>query len=258
MHLTRLRQDLANPAELLAPLNVNTDRLLDYAKQAAEFSTEYQIPSLEFAANHHGKPDVAIFDFTSMFSAGSSSRVTVRHGYRLLQCLVGDSLLNPFWPTGSGCALGFLSSMDAAYAIKLWSNQRNSILTVLAQRESIYRLLAQTTTEKLHRDSGSYTLEPSTRYLKLDKTAVNQRQVKHLLDSDDSTLLEEDVNDINLLYPITKTTPRRKRLSGGMNSIANSIEFRNSMLTASFRHCSIGKRSTPLDFSTIAFIRVCT
>jgi len=59
--------------------------------------------------------------------------------YRLLQCLVGDSLLEPFWPTGSGCARGFLSSMDAVYAIKLFANPRNCSLAVLAQRESIYR-----------------------------------------------------------------------------------------------------------------------
>lgn len=97
------------------------------------------MPNLEFAVNHYGKPDVAMFDFTSMFAAESSCRVIVRKNYRLMQCLVGDSLLEPFWPTGSGCARGFLSSMDAAYAIKLWNNTRNSILGVVAQRESIYR-----------------------------------------------------------------------------------------------------------------------
>lgn len=132
-------KDFADPAELLAPVNVNTEKLLDYAREAAEFSTKYQMPNLEFAVNHYGKPDVAMFDFTSMFAAESSCRVIVRHGFRLLQCLVGDSLLEPFWPTGSGCARGFLSSMDAAYAIKLWANPANSTLGVMAQRESIYR-----------------------------------------------------------------------------------------------------------------------
>lgn len=132
-------QDFADPAELLAQSNVNTEKLLDYAREAAEFSTKYQMPNLEFAVNHYGKPDVAMFDFTSMFAAESSCRVVVRNNFRLLQCLVGDSLLEPFWPTGSGCARGFLSSMDAAYAIKLWANPSNSVLGVIAQRESIYR-----------------------------------------------------------------------------------------------------------------------
>jgi len=98
-------EDMADPGELLAPANVDTQKLHDYAREAAEFSTQYQMPNLEFAVNHYGKPDVAMFDFTSMFAAEMSCRVIVRKGARLMQCLVGDSLLEPFWPTGSGHAL---------------------------------------------------------------------------------------------------------------------------------------------------------
>lgn len=207
-------QDFSDPAELLSAANVNTERLLDYAKEAAEFSTKYQMPNLEFAVNHYGKPDVAMFDFTSMFASEISCSVTVRKNYRLLQCLVGDSLLEPFWPTGSGCARGFLSSMDAGYAIKLWNNQRNSILAVLAQRESIYRLLAQTTPENLHRDIGSYTLDPATRYPNLNRSAVTVHQVKHLLNSDDPALLEQTFMDSNALQLVPDQPIRRKRRTG--------------------------------------------
>ncbi|XP_037045702.1 F-actin-monooxygenase Mical isoform X2 [Bradysia coprophila] len=207
-------QDFSDPAELLSAVNVNTERLLDYAKEAAEFSTKYQMPNLEFAVNHYGKPDVAMFDFTSMFASEISCRVTVRKNYRLLQCLVGDSLLEPFWPTGSGCARGFLSSMDAGYAIKLWNNQRNSILAVLAQRESIYRLLAQTTPENLHRDIGSYTLDPATRYPNLNRSAVTVHQVKHLLNTDDPALLEQTFMDSNALQLVPDQPMRRKRRTG--------------------------------------------
>lgn len=171
-------QDFSDPAELLSPHNVNMVKLQDYAREAADFSTKYQMPNLEFAVNHYGKPDVAMFDFTSMFAADNSSRITVRKNYRLLSCLVGDSLLEPFWPSGSGCARGFLSGMDAAYAIKLFSNSNNSALAVLAQRESIYRLLAQTTPENLHRDMGGYTLDPVTRYPNLNRQSVIAHQVR--------------------------------------------------------------------------------
>jgi hypothetical protein len=34
-----------------------------------------------------------MFDFTSMFAAENASRVIERHGHKLLQILVGDSLL---------------------------------------------------------------------------------------------------------------------------------------------------------------------
>lgn len=204
-------QDFADPAELLSPNNVNTERLLDYAREAAQFSTKYQMPNLEFAVNHYGKPDVQMFDFTSMFAAEISCSAIVRKNYRLLQCLVGDSLLEPFWPTGSGCARGFLSSMDAAYAIKLWSNQRNSLLAVLAQRESIYRLLAQTTPENLHRDIGSYTLDPATRYPNLNRGAVTVHQVKHMLSSDDPVLYEQIFMDTNALQSMTVEQPTRRK-----------------------------------------------
>ncbi|XP_075163155.1 molecule interacting with CasL [Haematobia irritans] len=210
-----IMQDFADPAELLAPVNVNTEKLLDYAREAAEFSTKYQMPNLEFAVNHYGKPDVAMFDFTSMFAAESSCRVIVRHGFRLLQCLVGDSLLEPFWPTGSGCARGFLSSMDAAYAIKLWANPANSTLGVMAQRESIYRLLGQTTPENLQRDTGGYTVDPATRYPNLNRSSVNVWQVKHLIDTDDKSILEQTFMDTNALQVTQVDTPvRRKRRSG--------------------------------------------
>lgn len=199
---------------MLSSNNVNTEKLLDYATEAANFSTKYQMPNLEFAVNHFGKPDVAMFDFTSMFAAETSSRVLVRKNYRLLQCLVGDSLLEPFWPTGSGCARGFLSSMDAAYAIKLWTNQRNSISAVLAQRESIYRLLAQTTPENLHRDIGSYTLDPATRYPNLNRSLVTVHQVKHLIDTDDLAILEQIFVDTNALQTAAEQTVRRKRRTG--------------------------------------------
>ena len=64
-----------------------------YAREAAEFSTEYQMMDMEFAVNHYGQPDVAMFDFTSMYAAENASRIIERHGHRLFMTLVGDSLL---------------------------------------------------------------------------------------------------------------------------------------------------------------------
>jgi hypothetical protein len=57
---------------------------------------------MDFALNHHGEPDVALFDFTSMFAASNSCYVKEKYGKQLLVGLVGDGLLEPFWPTGSG------------------------------------------------------------------------------------------------------------------------------------------------------------
>ena len=54
-------------AKLLSPENIRTERLFEYAREAADFATNYQMPQMDFAVNHYGKPDVAMFDFTSMF-----------------------------------------------------------------------------------------------------------------------------------------------------------------------------------------------
>lgn len=67
--------------------------LVKYAREAADFSTDYKLPDLEFAVNYYGQPDVSMFDFTSMYAAENASRIIERRGFRLLQILVGDSLL---------------------------------------------------------------------------------------------------------------------------------------------------------------------
>ncbi|CAB3375712.1 Hypothetical predicted protein [Cloeon dipterum] len=182
--------DQPDTARLLHPDNVDKEALMEYAREAADFSTQYQLPHLEFAVNHYGQPDVAMFDFTSMYAAENASRVVERHGHRLLMQLVGDSLLEPFWPTGSGCARGFLSSLDACWAVRSWGSGVATPLEVVAERESIYRLLGQTTPENLNKDFNAYTLEPQTRYPNLNIRAVLPAQVRNLLTTDNPAGVE--------------------------------------------------------------------
>jgi hypothetical protein len=59
--------NFSDTAKLLSAENINQDKLFDYGREAADYATEYQMPHLDFAVNHYGKPDVAMFDFTSMF-----------------------------------------------------------------------------------------------------------------------------------------------------------------------------------------------
>ena len=86
-------QDFADTQMLLARDNVNQDALCNYAREAADFSTNHKLPHLDFAFNHYGQSDIAMFDFTSLFQAENASRVVERMGHKLLMCLVGDSLL---------------------------------------------------------------------------------------------------------------------------------------------------------------------
>ena len=63
--------------------NINKDKLLEYIRDTCDYCTDYQLPELEFTLNHHGEPDVALFDFTSMFAASNSAYVKEKDGRQL-------------------------------------------------------------------------------------------------------------------------------------------------------------------------------
>ncbi|XP_010789820.1 protein-methionine sulfoxide oxidase MICAL2 isoform X5 [Notothenia coriiceps] len=171
--------DYIDTQMLLSSENVNQEALLCYAREAADFGTNYQLPTLDFAINHCGQPDVAMFDFTNMYASENAALVRERFGHQLLVALVGDSLLEPFWPMGTGCARGFLAAFDTAWMVKSWAQGRTA-LEVLAERESIYRLLPQTTTENIGKNFEQYTIDPGTRYPNLNSACVRPHQVRHL------------------------------------------------------------------------------
>ncbi|KAK3096429.1 hypothetical protein FSP39_000031 [Pinctada imbricata] len=183
--------DHADTAKLLASDNVDRNALLEYAKEAADFSTDHQLPNLEYAINHYRQQDVAMFDFTSMFQAINASRVIERNDHRLLMGLVGDSLIEPFWPTGSGCARGFLGAFDMAWMIRSWASGKMTPLQVVAERESIYQLLSQTTPENISKNFNEYSIDPNTRYPNLNAKLLKTDQVRHLYDCGDITYTDE-------------------------------------------------------------------
>ena len=88
-----IKKDDSDARQLLSPSNVYQPALCEYAKQAVDFSTNYKLPHHEFAINHYGKEDVAMFDFTSMHAAENASRIVERRGKRLLMGIVGDTLI---------------------------------------------------------------------------------------------------------------------------------------------------------------------
>uniref|UniRef100_A0A8C2HTT9 F-actin monooxygenase n=1 Tax=Cyprinus carpio TaxID=7962 RepID=A0A8C2HTT9_CYPCA len=171
--------DYIETERLLASDNVNQEALLSYAREAADFATNYQLPSLDYAINHYSQPDVAMFDFTCMYASENAALVREKHGHQVLVALVGDSLLEPFWPMGTGCARGFLAAFDTAWMIKGWA-QGKEPLDLLSERESIYRLLPQTTAENISKNFEQYTIDPATRYPNLNSTCVRPHQVRHL------------------------------------------------------------------------------
>lgn len=73
--------------------NISQTALEQYSRDAASYSTNGRLRNLEFATNHRGNHDVAIFDFTSLFASEHASMIMERKGKRLLMGVAGDTLL---------------------------------------------------------------------------------------------------------------------------------------------------------------------
>jgi hypothetical protein len=114
-------------SELLDPQNLLVDNLLAVARDTATFCG---IPtSCEILTNHCNKPDVQLFDFsTRIQSEESIKNVPIVPQLRdeesplptpeVLVTLVGDALIEPFWPLGTGCNRAVLSGLDAAWIVQ--------------------------------------------------------------------------------------------------------------------------------------------
>ncbi|XP_069864776.1 F-actin-monooxygenase MICAL3 [Dipodomys merriami] len=198
--------DYTDTELLLSRENVDQEALLNYAREAADFSTQHQLPSLDFAINHYGQPDVAMFDFTCMYASENAALVREHNGHQLLVALVGDSLLEPFWPMGTGIARGFLAAMDSAWMVRSWS-LGSSPLEVLAERESIYRLLPQTTPENVSKNFSQYSIDPVTRYPNININFLRPSQVRHLYDTGETKDIHLEME--NLVN--SRTTPKLTR-----------------------------------------------
>ena len=85
-------QNFNDTVELLDRSNIDQEKLINIAKESADWATDNKI-ALEFSKNRHDKEDVAIFDFTAMHQALHSCLVKEENESQLLQCIVGDTLI---------------------------------------------------------------------------------------------------------------------------------------------------------------------
>jgi hypothetical protein len=215
-----LKQDYTDTQQLLSSSNISPPALKQYAKEVAVYSTKggFKMESLEFQKNHRGEDDVALFDFTSLYAAENAARIVERGGKRALMCLVGDSLIEPFWPTGSGCARGFLGVMDAAWMMKGFGEGRDP-LELIEVRESTLQLLSQTKPERLHKNYQTYTIDPSTRYLDIAEM-VAPGDITHLYDTGQGP----QVPTVIIKSGIANTNTKKR---GELNTLTNTFSIRS-------------------------------
>ena len=148
-----------------------------------------------------GKNDVSIFDFTNLYKSKNACQVLDHQGQQLLLAVVGDSLMEPFWPEGTGVGRGFLSVLDTAWLVRRWVEADRghlpSVLEVIREREKLYCLLRQTNPEHLKNQFSFWTIQPSTRYSTRQFT-FNSGHVSRLyrvIDEDDAVDGDDNQQD---------------------------------------------------------------
>lgn len=193
----------------------------NHSHQGSESCYSQPTSEKRFRSASDDKHDIKRNDQMVQKKAGKKSSL-------LLIGLVGDSLLEPFWPTGSGCGRGFLSAMDSGWMCREWAirkcsiSNQESVLSVLRERESIYRLLPQTKPDNLCQNYASYTLNPTSRYPNLNSSNMLLHQCKHLL-----------YDDVSLPIPYAESSASHQKSSSHQSLAAKRLR-RATIATSSF------------------------
>lgn len=151
-----MKLDYPNVADLVMDDNINKPVLHAYLKRVVDF---VKIPQKsEFAR-------VRIFDFSSRTRADKAASILTSKGKKLYVGLIGDSLIEPFWPEGLGTCRGFLSALDGCWMVAQVGFRSDEQL--LADRELAYRIIQHVSgfrREDLQKNVRKYDVDPKTRY----------------------------------------------------------------------------------------------
>ena len=145
---------------------VDSEQLRAFVRRIASF---YKLPeATPCLPQPHG---AALFDFSKRANTTEAAKYLVAgNGAQLAVLVVGDALMEPFWPEGLGVNRGFLSALDAVWLLTHFhsTGRTHDTHLALAKRadllEKLRQLSAFTKESLLKPDFGSYGLLPSSRY----------------------------------------------------------------------------------------------
>ena len=129
----------------------------------------YQLPEeTPCLPQPHG---AALFDFSKRSYTTEAAKYLVDEaGTQLAVLVVGDALLEPFWPEGLGINRGFLSALDAVWLLTHFHSDGHThdVRLALSKRaellEKLRQLSAFTKETLLKPDYQGFELLPSSRY----------------------------------------------------------------------------------------------
>ncbi|KAF0689398.1 Aste57867_19160 [Aphanomyces stellatus] len=131
--------------------SVNVDVLHRYVKSVLTF---FNIPCPVVGL------DAKLFDFSQTQRADKAAVVLPHATSKLFVALVGDALLEPFWPQGLGINRGFLSALDTAFAISRLGKTDDAKL--VADHDKHYKGCASL---RLQSNIRKFTVDPASRYV---------------------------------------------------------------------------------------------
>jgi len=173
----------ASHKPLLARDNINTAALDSFVRAVVAFKFKAGEPCLAdvaasgAVAQEHVEPSAALayadggpqlFDFSKLQRAEEGiSFIECGSGAPMLVALVGDALLEPFWPEGLGVVRGFFSALDVSSAVARWAGGasplqvRRHFSDAFSQLKS---LCGHNRGSVLRSDERAYRLAPCSRY----------------------------------------------------------------------------------------------
>jgi len=108
--------------------------------------------------------DVMAFDFSSTMRASQSFAFKEEEFPPL--ALVGDALLEPFWPEGLGVIRGFLGALDCCWAVdEAFTRGEKSLLACTNQSFGVLKsICGQSRGHYLEKDEAKWDVYPGSRY----------------------------------------------------------------------------------------------
>ncbi|KAL4158464.1 hypothetical protein PRNP1_004240 [Phytophthora ramorum] len=151
-----LKENRPEPQDLVQDDNINKSTLHEYVKRVVSFLGISK--KAEFSR-------IRMFDFSTRTRADKAASILTAQGKKLYVGLIGDSLIEPFWPEGVGTCRGFLGALDGVWMVAQIGKKADEQL--LADREMAYRVIQHVSgfrRDDLQKNVRKYTVDPKSRY----------------------------------------------------------------------------------------------
>jgi len=152
--------------KLIHRSNIDMERLKNYLRGVA---TYVGIPeSCALVTTPNGEPDIQVFDFSKRTMAEEAAKpIGEANSDNSSSCayaaLVGDALLEPFWPLGTGCNRAILSAQDAAWMLRRITSHESQT-EILSEWNSTYLKMKNSLAGSVSKPYSKCSLNPLTRY----------------------------------------------------------------------------------------------